>query len=110
LTVVSFLPAHSKRHLHTKGRLHPVGHLLFFMVASALLAASARTARVRTILLVSLAGMAFAVEGLQYLLNPIEMEWHDVANDLLGVALGAILVALIGGMRGRSGAAAASDL
>ena len=105
LTLLSFLPTHRKDELHTRGRLHSAGHLVFFLVAGVLVSASARTARVRAVLLCLVAALAVIVEFLQHVTSGAPMEWHDVVVDLLGLTVGSILLAVAGGMRGASAAA-----
>lgn len=99
LALLSFLPTHDKHELHTKGRLHAPGHLVFFCVAAALLMESARTAWIRALLLGLLAAFGGSIEYLQHAISGVPLEWHDVIIDLLGVVLGGLLQAMAAGMR-----------
>ena len=99
LALLSFLPTHDKHELHTKGRLHSAGHLLFFFVAAALLTVSARTAWARASLLCVVAGFGASIEYLQHLTSGVPLEWHDIRVDLLGIALGGLFVAITGRLR-----------
>ena len=99
LALLSFLPTQDKRQLHTKGRLHPAGHIGFFLVAAALLVASARTTRSRVLLLCLLAAFGGCVECLQHLTSGAPLEWRDIVLDLLGVLLGGLLITTAGKMR-----------
>ena len=104
LTLLSFLPPHDKHELHTKGRFHSVAHCGAFLVAAMLVTASARTARTRVLALTSVALLGIGVEFLQHVVNHMYIEWNAVVMDLLGVALGALLLAVMGGMRAPSAA------
>ena len=99
LALLSFLPTHDKHELHTKGRLHSTGHLLFFFVAAALLMASARTTWVRVSLLCVTAALGASIEYIQHVLSGVPLEWHDILVDLLGIALGGLLLAIPGSLR-----------
>ena len=104
LMLLSFLPTNRKDELHTRGRLHSAGHLVFFLVAGVLVSASARTARGRAVLLCLVGALAVTVEYLQHITSGAPMEWHDVVVDLLGITAGSILLAVAGGMRGANAA------
>ena len=102
LTMVSFLPSKEKHVLHTKGRLHGPGHLLAFFLTTFILLRLARKRSTRVLVMVVLAVLGPAFEIVQSIRDGYGVEWHDVFVDLLGVALGALVLALLGGMRERS--------
>lgn len=103
LTLVSFLPSKGKHALHTKGRLHGPGHLLAFLVTTMVLLRLVRRRSTRVLVLFALVVLGPAVEIMQSVRDGYGVEWHDVFVDLLGVAVGALATALLGGMRERSG-------
>ncbi len=100
LALLSFLPVQGKKDLHTKGRFHSAGHFAFFMVAAVLLAMSVRRARSRVAMLCLTGLFGVAVEFTQHVVNHMRVEWNDIYVDLLGVALGGALVAVVHGLRG----------
>ena len=110
LTMVSFLPSKQKHALHTKGRLHGPGHLLAFLLTTLVLLRLAKRRSTRLLVLGALAVLGPAFEVVQSVRDGYGVEWHDVFVDLLGVALGALLLALFGGMRERSGTPRATGL
>ena len=102
LTMLSFLPSKEKHVLHTKGRLHGPGHLMAFLLTTLVLLRLARSRRTQVLVLLVLAVLGPAFEYVQSVRDGFGVEWHDIVVDLLGVTLGALLVALLGGMRDRA--------
>lgn len=95
VTLISFLPHNDKQELHTKGRLHPWGHLLAFAGIGFTLVRSVRTLEMRIFLLLLSGAFALIVEAAQQLRYGMGMEWRDVALDCLGIVLGGIVAMLV---------------
>ncbi len=110
LTLVSFLPSKGKHALHTKGRLHGPGHLMIFLLTTVVLLRLAKRRSTRVLVLVGLGLLGPAVEYVQSVRDGYGVEWHDVFVDILGVTLGALALALLGGLRERAGTPQATGL
>lgn len=95
VTFISFLPHNNKQELHTKGRLHPWGHLLAFVGIGLTLVRSARIFEMRLFLLLLSGLFALMVEGAQHLRYGTGMEWRDVSVDCIGVVVGGVIAMLV---------------
>jgi hypothetical protein len=91
---VSFLPVGDKRILHTRGRFHPLGHLLAFASIGFVAVMMPKTFRGRILFIAGLLLFAFAIEFGEHLIFLAPMEWTDVLMDFMGVFCG-ILLALV---------------
>jgi len=91
---VSFLPVGDKRILHTRGRFHPLGHLLAFASIGFVAVMMPKTFRGRILFIAGLLLFAFAIEFGEHLIFLAAMEWTDVLLDFMGVFSG-ILLALV---------------
>jgi len=91
---VSFLPVGDKRILHTRGRFHPLGHLLAFASIGFVAVMMPKTFRGRILFIAGLLLFAFAIEFGEHLIFLAAMEWTDVLLDFMGVFSG-ILLALL---------------
>ena len=101
ITVLSTMPLRFKLRVGTTGYLHKPGHLLAFLVTTVIFCWAA--ASLNALLLRSSAICCFAVilEILEWLLYHNRMEWEDVLIDVLGVALGFLIVAAVQRSRDR---------
>lgn len=99
LLALSFLPGREKQRLHTQGRYHAYGHFAAYLATVVVLLRAVRSARGRAAVLCGLTVLSWGVEYVQGLHDGYGTEWHDVVVDLLGATIGAMLVALAGGMR-----------
>ena len=104
VTLISFLPHHGKQELHTKGRLHPWGHLLAFGGIGFTLVRSARSLEMRIFLLLLSGAFALTLEFAQQMRYGMGMEWRDVGVDCLGVVLGGAVAILADHTPGRDAA------
>ena len=91
---VSFLPVGDKRILHTRGRFHPLRHLLAFASIGFVAVMMPKTFRGRILFIAGLLLFAFAIEFGEHLIFLAAMEWTDVLLDFMGVFSG-ILLALV---------------
>lgn len=73
-------------------------HLLLFALVSALLFRHRRDLRALP-LFAGLIALAFTTEGMQYLVDGRQAGWADVAVNVAGTTLGALLVLAMGGLR-----------
>jgi glycopeptide antibiotics resistance protein len=96
ILVISFLPVEDKHVLHTRGRFHPLGHILAFASLGYLTAMAPKAFRTRLLLIAGLFFFAFGIEMGEYLVFGGVVEWSDVLMDFAGVFLG-ILLALMSG-------------
>lgn len=93
LLLLSFLPAHWKGVLHTKGRFHDAAHMVVFGLLAWLMAQSARTREGKIAALCLAAATGFAVELGQDVVFWFQLrvhapvEWTDVLMDLMAVVL-----------------------
>jgi hypothetical protein len=85
IAFVSFLPVGDKHVLHTRGRFHPLGHLLAFTAIGFAGAMTPKTFRNRFLFFLGLVLFAFGIELGEHLIFQMPMEWSDVLLDWLGV-------------------------
>jgi len=94
ITFTSFLPMADKHALHTRGRFHPLGHLLAFASIGFGAAMTPRTFRGRIVLILCALALGFGIEVAEHLVFKISLEWPDVFMDSMGVFSG-VLAALL---------------
>lgn len=94
ILLVSFLPVGDKRILHTRGRFHPLGHLLAFASIGFVAVMTTKTFRSWIVFTVGLLLLAFAIEFGEHLIFLAQMEWTDVFLDFTGVFSGILLAFL----------------
>jgi hypothetical protein len=94
IAFVSFLPVGDKHVLHTRGRFHPLGHLLAFTAIGFAGAMTPKTFRNRFLFFLGLVLFAFGIELGEHLIFQMPMEWSDVLLDWLGVFSGLLLAFL----------------
>jgi hypothetical protein len=91
VAIVSFLPTDKKHLLHTRGRFHPLGHLLAFAVVAYAVAGVARSTRTRVLFFIGAMVFGFGIELAEHLLVNNPLEWDDVWYDAVGVMVGTLL-------------------
>ena len=97
VVLLSFLPAHWKMLLHTKGHLHDAAHMLVFGGMAFLLARCARTREGEIGLLVLAAALGVLIEFAQdfELLLPrgswSPVEWNDILLDTIAVLVAGVV-------------------
>jgi hypothetical protein len=94
IAFVSFLPVGDKHVLHTRGRFHPLGHLLAFAMIGFVGTMTPKTLRNRLLFFLGLMLFALGIELGEHLIFQIPMEWSDVLLDCLGVFSGLLLALL----------------
>ena len=94
IVFVSFLPVGDKHVLHTRGRFHPLGHVLAFAAIGFVGAMTPKTFRYRLLSFLVLILFALGIEIGEHLIFQIPMEWSDVLLDFLGVFSGLLLALL----------------
>ncbi len=103
LLALSLSPVEFKAHLHTRGRLHDIFHILAFLITALLLATRSRSAAQWIGAALVAAAAAFTSEWLEHHFYRNRIEWGDVKLDLLGVAAGLLLANLSRLWPGRDG-------
>ncbi len=91
IAVVSFLPSHDKRVLHTSGRLHSWGHLLAFTIVGYVAGRASSTRRTRILVFFGALIFGFALEIGEHVVFGSGLEWKDVLVDAFGVVAGTLL-------------------
>lgn len=87
-------------HLRTQQSTHAVVHFLCFSVLTSLYIQTAKSLRVRVLLVGGAALLAAGSEYLQHLLGHFPVEISDIAINLLGVLAGATVWILVAGQSG----------
>ena len=92
--VLSFLPPHTKSELHTKGRLHYLGHFALFGAVGFALLRAARSTGERLAALTL--GLCFGplIEFAEHRRYGFPIEWTDVLVDFLAVIVAAAIALL----------------
>jgi hypothetical protein len=91
VAIVSFLPTDKKHLLHTRGRYHPLGHLLAFAVVAYAVDGIARSTRARVLFFIGAIIFGVGIELIEHLLIRNPLEWDDVWYDAVGVMIGTLL-------------------
>jgi len=94
ISVISFLPGSEKHILHTRGRFHPLGHLLAFASLGYLTVMTPKAFRTRLLLIAGLFLFAFGIEIGEHFVFMGALEWPDVLTDFAGVFIGILLAFL----------------
>ena len=101
---ISFLSYGEKYALHTKGRLHPVGHIAVFCWITCLSILSVRSRFARAAVAIAAVLLGIALELGEHLFFGTRLEYGDIRTDCLGVVGGvgcAIVVRALSSVRPR---------
>jgi hypothetical protein len=90
LILGSLLPQTAKHAIGTQGLWHRPLHLILFATTAA--TTRAASARLRLYTSIFLVALALSLEFAEHLLYLNLFEWHDVRDDLVGIAIGLLLV------------------
>ncbi len=92
VAAVSMMPLKLKYRVGTTGVFHDPGHFLIFFATTLLLC---RTAPGRLVRCAGVCAFAVAMEILEWVIYHNHFEWRDVLVDLLGVAIGFLVVSVL---------------
>lgn len=95
LVALSLAPFGVKFQLGTKGQLHDVGHFLAFLATAVLLSWNRKTVRSYVAGCLGACALAIFLEALETAVYRNHFEWHDVAMDSFGAAMGFAILSAI---------------
>jgi hypothetical protein len=94
VAIVSFLPQHEKKALHSHGRFHSWGHLIVFSVVGYLAARAANSRRGRVLFFCMAIIFGTAIEIGEHFAFHSPLERKDILVDALGVVAGTLLASV----------------
>ncbi len=95
ITALSLAPFAVKSQLGTKGQFHNLGHFSIFVVTGILFCWAADRFRWRLARYVQVCCIAAFLEALETAIYHNRFEWHDVAVDAFGAAVGLAIASVI---------------
>jgi hypothetical protein len=91
VVVLSLLPNGDKAVLHTRGRLHSLGHFFIFGLVAYVAGRTSQSVRSRILLFAVVVLFGFGVELAEHLTYLAALEWKDVLLDSAGVIVGTLI-------------------
>ncbi len=95
VTTLSLAPLSVKIQLGTTGRLHTMGHFLIFLITAMVLCWTANSLPDKARRYLAVCAIGIVLEALEKIFYHDMFEWHDVAVDVLGAAVGLALVSIM---------------
>lgn len=95
ITALSLAPFGVKLQLNTMGPLHDAGHLGVFLLTAVLLCWTAKGTTGQLARYLGVCLIAVSIEALEAAIYHNRFEWRDVMIDVLGAAIGLVVIKLI---------------
>lgn len=101
VVAISTMPLRLKKRIGTTGVLHTPGHVVVFLITAILLCKTAPNLACSMVRWVAACCFALAMEILEAGIYHNRIEWRDVLVDLLGAALGFVVLSIFRFSSGR---------